>query len=1056
MISIPIQSGNSDVFKSQDPFIISPFLDIDIQPIELNHITDVAGNTYSKTTPSLSLDEMYAFVQNLATTHDNVEIDFIGKSVQDRNMYALRINDDGVKPVYGISNAIHGNEVDNTQGIFSFFKKVLDINNTDPALAHIRDNVTIVHLVACNPDSIVLNQRYNANDVDLNRHFPYSWSINTSSAKGSAPASEIEAINIIQYLTSTNIVKRVITWLDFHQWGFYGQDYWGLLTHQIYDSQLARSHQRGVVQYIRDIMKKRIASGVYNDFDMRFDDPIVYESRSRNKPYIINWIKKHTDFKEAWCGVVESPGFFNPSEIDPVYAPGSIGEYLPVCSLGSFDVLHGLAYATADVVSGAKDGFFASPDLGIPLNINPTMEAWDSDNRRPQYYRYNKAALSQSTQDGKYAVLMEMPSFGFYPKKISLVSSAQNYSQYFNSEIVVTYGGRNQDSQIRDIRTIRLSDGKIISQPITPALPQVQSAAIAISETKAYVSGGFTSHPSTTYQDGVYQISHADLDKENPAPQNWVQIANLPIPVQRHSMAYWEHDGSQYLIVSGGRSSSEYISDIYKIRVGGGSVEVTKIGDLAGKKGYHTSCVYNNVLYVFGGYSGSVGYNKVERFDLLTNTLLSDFRLPNTRREHGMAFDRNTGIAYLTLGRQTSSIWHDTIVKVDLNTEETENINPELASDGDREEEFFIPQPYRTGMITYYDSDLESSDKIGIVCGLDKDSDLETDTYYEYILEDNLMTVRSTADSSWSWLRPNRYFKGDPGDEYLITVELKNADPRINRYPENDVFADMKDPSTRLIVKTGDSISQPDRNLRTGYFTPSSDGFQKYTYPLILKEGEPGFRCWLRLYRAGTKVFVRKFEVHKVVNVDNVVQPKNVIDYTIQDASYKTRKTYVKGVLSPFEGTQRDIPDTTLLNTECDPSFEITNIKLKYTAHVDESLLDQSQLFGKSRRNFLHPTGKFYLEYTKNGSVETVDVFDRPELNLYWYRQHYRRDMVHFDMKINEGAVVFSIYFYGSRKEVRILGTARILSIKSSNSKSYISIEGEEKHNPRILHTTIK
>lgn len=129
----------------------------------------------------------------------------IGTSVQGRSIDVIhRVDipgaqlpvDDPSRIVVLVVGVIHGDE-----------QAGLDVIQELRAMAptEIPANVDLWLLPAMNPDGVALNQRHNANQVDLNRNFPYKWGIIAEPGNweysGPSAASEPETQAMVDFVS---------------------------------------------------------------------------------------------------------------------------------------------------------------------------------------------------------------------------------------------------------------------------------------------------------------------------------------------------------------------------------------------------------------------------------------------------------------------------------------------------------------------------------------------------------------------------------------------------------------------------------------------------------------------------------------------------------------------------------------------------------------------------------------------------------------------------------------------------------------------------------------
>ncbi len=100
----------------------------------------------------------------------------IGNSVQGRDIWGIRISNnigsEEAEPEVRMSSTMHGNEPPGLEMLLYLVEFLTDEYASDPDAAFLVDNFEM-HIIPChNPDGLVVNSRYNANGIDLNRNFP--------------------------------------------------------------------------------------------------------------------------------------------------------------------------------------------------------------------------------------------------------------------------------------------------------------------------------------------------------------------------------------------------------------------------------------------------------------------------------------------------------------------------------------------------------------------------------------------------------------------------------------------------------------------------------------------------------------------------------------------------------------------------------------------------------------------------------------------------------------------------------------------------------------------
>lgn len=157
----------------------------------LARTTSTPATTSSTTTTTLAPTTTSApGVVGLVT--DAVQVREIGRSVQGRPITAVERGTPGGTVVLLIG-VIHGDEDDGVP--------ILERLATAPVPA----GVDLWLIESMNPDGQALQQRWNANGVDLNRNFPYQWGPigqpGHDEYAGTGPASEPETQAVVDFVT---------------------------------------------------------------------------------------------------------------------------------------------------------------------------------------------------------------------------------------------------------------------------------------------------------------------------------------------------------------------------------------------------------------------------------------------------------------------------------------------------------------------------------------------------------------------------------------------------------------------------------------------------------------------------------------------------------------------------------------------------------------------------------------------------------------------------------------------------------------------------------------
>jgi len=148
---------------------------MDFDPVTLQErASGVGDETYEAyhTYASLTTE-----LESLAATYPHLaRLDSAGKSVQNRELWLLRLSNfdgpSGSRPKLLYISSMHGDEVTGKEMMIYFIRYLLKGYGTDPRATALLDSAEVYIMPSMNPDGTELEQRFNANGVDLNRNFP--------------------------------------------------------------------------------------------------------------------------------------------------------------------------------------------------------------------------------------------------------------------------------------------------------------------------------------------------------------------------------------------------------------------------------------------------------------------------------------------------------------------------------------------------------------------------------------------------------------------------------------------------------------------------------------------------------------------------------------------------------------------------------------------------------------------------------------------------------------------------------------------------------------------
>ncbi len=145
-------------------------------------------------------------LEELAAAHgDMMSLDSIGASVRGRSLWCARIEDKdvtGPKLDLYVDGGHHGNEYLGTELAVLLIHHLLE-DTGDPLVEEVLATSVVWVTPMINPDGNTRDQRSNANGVDLNRNYPFSFTAGGS--HGDAPASEPEVRANVDFMERTGI-----------------------------------------------------------------------------------------------------------------------------------------------------------------------------------------------------------------------------------------------------------------------------------------------------------------------------------------------------------------------------------------------------------------------------------------------------------------------------------------------------------------------------------------------------------------------------------------------------------------------------------------------------------------------------------------------------------------------------------------------------------------------------------------------------------------------------------------------------------------------------------
>jgi hypothetical protein len=147
--------------------------------------------------PYPTLAVMYDTLDAIVARHPDIcRLVQVGTSEQGREILAVVVSDnvevEEVEPELRLIASIHGDEKTGGMVALNYLRNLCDFSETSSMCSYVVDTAETWVIPVMNPDGWVLNQRYNASGIDLNRNLSYQWQPGVGG--GTSPFSEPETV----------------------------------------------------------------------------------------------------------------------------------------------------------------------------------------------------------------------------------------------------------------------------------------------------------------------------------------------------------------------------------------------------------------------------------------------------------------------------------------------------------------------------------------------------------------------------------------------------------------------------------------------------------------------------------------------------------------------------------------------------------------------------------------------------------------------------------------------------------------------------------------------
>lgn len=846
--------------------------DLKLQPITNNSI--------------LTNAEVDTILQQWTSLYSTVNVDVMGQTVQNRPQKIARLFDDGIKPIIGISCGVHGNEIQSLRGWITALEWFL--SSTNEVAVNAQNYLAIYFVPLFNPDGTALNQKNNANNVDLNRNWPYFFDSVIDPNKGSAGLSEPETNNFATYMLADSKAERVIGWLDAHTWS--SKTTFGLLHEKIYHAHDAVRFARSIYNHGNALLKMQSYAAV--------NAPVVLREYMMNREsYLASWVVNNAQ-PRCWSGNIEFPS----------------SESVSLCASVAQDCAVSLVLAGLQQLSESTQGkIIESSTYASTVNKNANLQTWNATEPRPEFFSGSGVSLVQTFDGGIGRNVAEVTR----PNTVELPSeqgeAAYTVVPQTNGQAgLYIIGGKNlANNNVNSVlffNTVTRSITTIANFPISASYMAATNGNSSI-----YVSGGF----NTNYVDAIYKSTGTGLSVTFSVFLASMSVYNTGL--QRHAMNYWT--ANNYLIISGGLDGTGYKNGIFAVDTVSGYI--WRIGNFITARGWHTAVIYSDRLYAFGGWNGTTVLSSVERFTLADNKVATgtDGSIASTNRfstaqytftvtdvgrlitiqqsinkgeytiasfissttvtispnppvspSAGHAFVVSTAppnavsitalpsarhrqqlvqtgaITYLFGGMPTTTTWSSVLYKYDMSSNTVTTVS--YSMDGFTDEETGVVTPIETPNLAstagYYDA---STISVVIAGGFDdtSPSSLARKDVYEINLSEALCKNWRYELESYGFMRMTQVFNNQKA---MLVAAVKNMTTVNN----------VKSPYVQLTALIG-PVTAPTREVSIWQQVPPNEDYDIFMMPIQLEAGETEFRCYARHYTAGTTIRIASFQL---------------------------------------------------------------------------------------------------------------------------------------------------------------------------------------------------
>jgi len=239
----------------------------------------------------------------------------------------------------------------------------------------------------------------------------------------------------------------------------------------------------------------------------------------------------------------------------------------------------------------------------VPITMSGSTTQKQNEKLKPQFTN----EYFMNMQIGKWKKIMPIDSCNFTPRT--------GHDCILVKDKIYLFGGTDDDDRKNDLHMYDIYLNKWSLLPSKGKVPLPRSGAKGVSyDNKLYFFGGYQKKSGNFYKDLFYY----DLAKEQWYDVGALQSGEMPSQRTDHSVVLW--DGRLY--VYGGYDGKKRFGDLFKCCIKNKKYkwkEIQSEGIQPLNRFGHSAVVYQNSMFIFGGWNGHDTMNDIFQYSFLSN-----------------------------------------------------------------------------------------------------------------------------------------------------------------------------------------------------------------------------------------------------------------------------------------------------------------------------------------------------------------------------------------------------------------------------------------------------